>query len=237
MARWHKRYKKRTLPEMPDQRVKVELSIDLREPQWLIDAFKMACDPDLLHIGVFEVGDYFYGKKLGIERKSPTDFVMSIPKVFAQVQELRGAFEIPYLLIDGDFSLLFSTHRHISPRAIIGALTSIKAHYDVNIMFTNQAHIVNTVLSLIEKHTDSTAVPYTPMRPRPTNEDYQVHVLTSLPHVGPATAKDILKRYGSVMNAFRHVEEWAKVPRITAERQREIAKILSEGSDDEAWEL
>jgi ERCC4-type nuclease len=235
MRKSRKRNKKRKSQDV--RKVDFGLSIDIREPQWIIDQLKERCDPEQLRIEMFEVGDYFYGGKIGIERKSATDFILSIPKVFHQVQELKRAFEIPYLLIEGDYSLLFGTRRKMSPKAIVGALCSIKAHYDVNVMFTNQQYLVDTILTLVEKHTDEKAVPYRPLRPQPSTSDYQINILTSLPYVGETTAKLILNEFGSPLNALTNIDRWSKIPRITALRLRKIREVLNEGDPEDTWEV
>lgn len=221
----------------PKCKVDMDISIDLREPQWIIDQFKQICNPDKLRIEPFEVSDYFIGDRIGIERKSVHDFVLSIPKVFSQVQELKDNFAIPYLLLEGDFSLLFGTRRQMSPQAINGALVSVKAHYDVNIMFTNQAMIIHTILAIFEKHTDGKAIPYRPIRPKPSITDHQLHILTSLPRVGEKTARALLEEYETPVNAIRNIDDWSKIKGITPPRARKIKEILYQGEVDDTWEV
>lgn len=224
-------------PSTPKRKVDMDISIDIREPQWIIDQFKQSCNTDRIRIEAFEVGDYFVGDTIGIERKAVHDFVLSIPKVFSQVQELKDNFNIPYLLLEGDFSLLFGTRSQISPNAILGALISVKAHYDVNIMFTNQAMVVQTILALFEKHTDGKAIPYRPIRPKPSITDHQLHILTSLPSVGEKTARELLERFNTPVNAIRNIDDWTKVRGITPQRARKIKEILYQGEPDDTWEV
>ena len=84
-----------------------------------------------------KVGDYIASDRVGIERKTMTDFLGSVmnQRLFRQLNELSANFESPVLILEGNPELLWH-ESGMHPNAIRGALASIAVDHSVPIIWT-----------------------------------------------------------------------------------------------------
>jgi ERCC4-type nuclease len=177
---------------------------------------------------VLEVGDYVVSDRIGIERKSAKDFVSSIidPKrnLFRQISDLARSYEKPILILEGRD--LYTSQ--VNPNSIRGALASIAIDYGVPIIPTEDQNETAAVISLISKREQAEG--HEPKihghKTARTLHEQQEYLISSIPSVGPAVARNLLRFFGSVEKiATASAEELQQVelvgPKI-AHRIREL---------------
>jgi ERCC4-related helicase len=175
-----------------------------------------------------DVGDYVLSDRLAVERKTAEDFVQSIidpeRNLFRQISDLARTYQRPVLILEGRD--LYT--RQMNPASIRGALASIAVDYGVPIIPTENQEETAAVISLLAKrerregrepkqHGHKTA--------RTLNEQ-QEYLISAIPSVGPAVARNLLRHFGSVekvMTASREdLQEVELVGPKIAERIREL---------------
>ena len=178
---------------------------------------------------VLEVGDYIVSDRVGIERKTAEDFVDSLiggeRNLFAQLKDLSRSYERPILILEGRD--LYA--RQVHPNAIRGALASIAVDFGVAIIPTADEDETVSVIAAIarrEQHAGGGAPQAHGKKTHRTLKEQQEYLVSSIPGVGNAMAKNLLRHFGSVERVFAATEEELKVVALvgpkTAERIREL---------------
>ncbi|MBI4018050.1 MAG: DEAD/DEAH box helicase, partial [Candidatus Aenigmarchaeota archaeon] len=91
--------------------------------------------------------DYVLSKEVACERKTGNDFLQSLidGRLFAQVNELKGRYKNPILLIEGEIDL---ENRNIHPNAVRGALAAITIDLGMPVFWTkNQLETAETLFT------------------------------------------------------------------------------------------
>ena len=226
------------------------LKIDTLEADWIL---RWQSNPPLILAGLLianerlDTGDAKVfcadGKTLNIERKTPSDFLSSIPNdhIFDQVarmmQERRDSGELPFLVITGEISRNPQTGNCIIPgsrhgegwnyNAVQGALLSIQEAGVPVIYCAGDMDYADCLMRLAKRN-------HTQMIINPTREIMpltpQERVLCSFDGIGPELAKVILERCGSLGWALDYLcdlEPTApKIPGIAFGRKQVIVKTL-----------
>ena len=178
---------------------------------------------------VLEVGDYIVSDRVGIERKTAEDFVDSLiggeRNLFAQLKDLSRNYERPILILEGRD--LYA--RQVHPNAIRGALASIAVDFGVAIIPTADEDETVSVIAAIarrEQQAGGGAPHAHGKKTHRTLKEQQEYLVSSIPGVGQAVAKNLLRHFGSVERVFAaSAEELETVPLVgpkTAERIREL---------------
>jgi len=166
-----------------------------------------------VEVGELAVGDFIVGNTLGIERKTPSDFLASFAQERLQQQcfELASNFSTAVLLIQGNISdVLFNRFRKFNPNSVTAMLASLTMKTHVVPFFCGPQGVPYMVQWLALKAADDKVVDYTPIRPHATVGDWQVHIISSMPGIGPEKAKALLSHYGTPLRALNAYEEWHK---------------------------
>ncbi|NYT02926.1 MAG: DEAD/DEAH box helicase [Methanosarcinales archaeon] len=177
-----------------------------------------------------EVGDYVLSDRLGIERKTAEDFVSSIVnperELFRQIGDLARSYERPLLILEGQD--LYS--RQVHPNAIRGALSSIAVDFGVPVLPTRDLEETAATIALLARREQqpggSGEIKAHGRKTARTLKEQQEYLITAIPSVGPAVARNLLRHFGSVEAVMKaSYEELMEVdlvgPRI-AERIREL---------------
>lgn len=175
-----------------------------------------------------EVGDYVISDRLAVERKTAEDFSSSIidpeRNLFRQVRDLASTYEKPVLILEGRD--LYK--RQISQASIRGALASIAVDYGIPIIPTvdrNETAQVLAVLAAREQKEGREPKMHGHKTAR-TLKEQQEYLVSAVPSVGPAVARNLLRHFGSVEKVFsaskEELEEVELVGKKTAERIREL---------------
>lgn len=187
--------------------------IDIHEQQAHIDRFREMLDGDwTVKVRGYEVSDYHVGNILGIEHKSPPDFVGSIKKgrLFQQAYEVHEHFATAYIVVSGSLNDVFRARRGLGENSITAAVASLCGRYDVPVLFTGDdgREFYNIIAGIIDKKFDNKTIQYQPVRKAPSEDDVQRNLIKSLPGIGHERAGVILSAYGSPWKAFKNIEEW-----------------------------
>ncbi|HOO55140.1 MAG TPA: ERCC4 domain-containing protein, partial [Methanothrix sp.] len=178
---------------------------------------------------VLEVGDYVVSDRVAIERKTANDFIDSLidpgRNLFGQVRDLARTYDRPILILEGRD--LYA--RQVHPNAIRGALASIAVDFGVSIIPTADEEETVSVIAAIarrEQQARGGAPQAHGKKTHRTLKEQQEYLVSSIPGVGNAVAKNLLRHFGSVERVFAATEEELKevdlVGPKTAERIREL---------------
>ncbi|MEM1902860.1 MAG: ERCC4 domain-containing protein [Pyrobaculum sp.] len=167
-----------------------------------------------------EVGDYSAGGFI-FERKSVSDFVNSIidGRLFSQLERLRISEMRPVVIIEGDLWRELQ-HRDVSPNAVLGAQLAI---YTMGVCIIHTADPIHTgsLLCIAAKRGRGGVKTPTVKKSRDI-KTLQISLLASLPGVGPRRAEELLKKYGTPLNAILNYKTWE----IDEKRHRVIKRVL-----------
>jgi ERCC4-type nuclease len=175
-----------------------------------------------------EVGDYVLSERVAIERKTAQDFAASIidpqRNLFRQISDLSRTYAKPILILEGRD--LYT--RQISPSSIQGALASIAVDFGVPIIPTEDQNETASVIALLaarEKKEGREPKVHGHKTAR-TLKEQQEYLISAIPSVGPAVARNLLRHFGSVERIMTAPKEELRQvelvgPKI-AERIREL---------------
>lgn len=178
---------------------------------------------------VLEVGDYVVSDRVAIERKTANDFIDSLidpgRNLFGQIRDLARTYDRPILILEGRD--LYT--RQVHPNAIRGALASIAVDFGVAIIPTSDEDETVSVIAAIarrEQQAGGGAPQAHGKKTHRTLKEQQEYLVSSIPGVGNAVAKNLLRHFGSVERVFAaSAEELKEVELVgpkTAERIREL---------------
>ncbi len=176
-----------------------------------------------------EVGDYVVSDRVGIERKTVEDFLSTLMDgrdLFGQISDLARTFDRPLLIIEGEG--LYTT-RQIHPNSIRGILSSIAVDFGVPIIFSRDEEETASLIAITAKREQTEGKREISLHGKKTSltlKEQQEYIISSLPEIGPAVARNLLLHFGSVeriMNASRdELMEVGLVGPKTADRIREV---------------
>ena len=182
-----------------------------------------------VEIKTMTVGDYQISDDIIIERKTAKDFTDSIvdKRLFKQATLMREEFKKPLIILEGnDFYTGF-----INPNAIRGAMASIAIDFGISIIPTRGPDDTAAMIKRIaikEQKGKSQPIQIRTERKPDNLWEQQQFIVESLPNVGPVTAKNLLKHFGSVkavVNASEDdLQEIEGIGKRTAEN---IHKVLA----------
>jgi|TARA_B100001971_G_scaffold116440_1_gene107101 Fanconi anemia group M protein len=174
--------------------------------------------------------DYILSSRVGVEVKTVDDFVQSIidGRLLQQIKNLRNNFERPLLVIEG-IEDIYSV-RNVHSNAIRGMLAAISVSYGVPILYTKNFRDTAMLLNIIAKREqEETGKDFSlhPQKKALSIKEQQEYIVSSLPGVGSALAKPLLKYFKSVKNVMtaeqKELEKVEKIGKKKAEKIRDIA--------------
>lgn len=184
---------------------------------------------------VLEVGDYVVSDRVCIERKTAQDFVASIidpeRNLFRQISDLARSYDKPLLILEGRD--LYT--RQVNPKSIRGAMVSIAVDYGVPIIPTEDRNETAAVIAILAKREQAEG--HEPKvhgrKTARTLKEQQEYLVSAIPSVGPAVARNLLNHFGSVERIMTASPEELKQvelvgPKI-AERIRELVGGVYKG--------
>ena len=192
------------------------LVVDERERHWHL-RFQIFCKsrfPDWeVNIRTIEIGDYAHSDLIGIEHKSPSDFLGSLQsgKLFDQAHELAGAYQQAFIVVDGVPRQLWSDeYVRQSSDNIFGVLSSLAVRRRTPVLFTgsNDVDFMTQVVKLCAKTQGDGSFTYNPVRRNGSKSEFGKHLIASLPGVGPKRASLILEKYATPLEALQNYNRW-----------------------------
>lgn len=184
-----------------------------------------------IEITTLEVGDYVVSDRVAFERKTVDDIFATLlerRELFSQLMDLAKSYRLPILIIEGEDPFFFSSRR-VHPMAVQGFLNAIALMRIPTLYTLNEAETAQVISMIAAKEQTDKNRPVNlhGKRSRLTQSEAKEYIVSSLPGIGPAAARNLLRHFGSVekvMTAPR--EELMKVERVgskIADRIRELA--------------
>ncbi|MBU3940349.1 MAG: DEAD/DEAH box helicase [Nanoarchaeota archaeon] len=176
--------------------------------------------------------DYILSKRVGVERKTPQDFVDSIidKRLLHQIRDLKQNFDRPLIIIEGEEDLY--SLRRIHPNAIRGMLATIAISYGIPIIRTKNFQDSAALLIAIAKREQVAQEKEFGVRldKKPlTTKEQQEFIIESLPGIGPTLAKSLLKKFKTVKKIINaKPEKLKKIEKLGPKKTEEIQRILDE---------
>ncbi len=204
----------------------VKVIIDNRErnPELIEGLYSRNVDIEFAQL---PAGDYIVSDRIGIERKTESDFSNSIidGRLFDQLDRLRQSFERPVLVIESDANgfTLGESVRHGSIAKIctdgVTIISSRSAEDTANLIY---------FLARREQEEDEHEPRLVGVKRANTMGEWQLMVIGSLPGVGPKIARSMLERFKSIRSvANARPEELMKVSKIGKKKANSIYAILN----------
>jgi Fanconi anemia group M protein len=182
-----------------------EIIIDDREKQSLVPA-------EIMHLDIpvkFEhlpVADYLI-KEIAVERKTISDLKSSIinKRIFLQLKELKQ-YPKHLLLIEGDKNQLFD-NEVLSENALRGFFLAVSLEYQIPLIFTQNEKETALYLSIIAKRKSDKEISIRAKKISLNKAEQVRYILEGFPNIGPAKAKALIEKFGSLKNIFNVSEE------------------------------
>ncbi len=184
-------------------------------------------------IKTLAVGDYIVSDRVGIERKTVSDFESSLMngRMFEQLARLKEAYERPILLIEGsreDFRL--------KQNVVFGAIISMYIDDNLQVLLSEGIDDTADMLLSLAKHEQSGRTRMPSLKGGAhayTDSEYQEYMVGNLPGVGPKLAKALLSHFGSIRNiASSDMEDLLKIDKIGKVKAKRILDILNVDYED-----
>lgn len=159
--------------------------------------------PDLQVVHAeLDCGDYRVEDLLVVERKSATDFVLSIMdgRLFEQAAKMSAGSATSVLLLEGD---PLETRSAIEPASIVGALSALPLFFGVSVLRSSSVSFSAMLISTMARQCKGLGyeIPLRAQKPKGTGLIGQF-LAEGLPGVGPTTARKLLEHFGTPRALF-----------------------------------
>jgi len=170
------------------------------------------------------VADFVCSERVGVERKSASDFLKSLcdGRIFEQAEKMRDSFEKPVIVIEGEVDLNQSN--------ISALIANLLANYDVSIIFVRKPVETAKIVYWLAKKEQEKNVPigFKIFKKPKDIKKIQEFIVASIPGISRKLSKRLLKKFGSVEKVFTASEsELKKVEGIGEKTAKKIRKILT----------
>jgi len=169
--------------------------------------------------------------EVGVERKTVNDFLNSIidRRIIQQLIALKENFSVPLLIIEGEENIY--QIRDFHPNSIRGMLASIAVDFQIPILHSKNYRDTAALITIIAKRLDKPSRSLTLLaKKKPlTLKEQQEFVISSLPGVGPALAKNLLNNFKTIKKIVNAKEDkLQKVDKLGPKKAKEIKRVLEE---------
>ncbi len=175
-----------------------------------------------------EVSDFVCSEKVGIERKTHSDFVSSIidGRIFEQAEKLKNSFERPIIIIEG------YSNREINDNALKGAIAALLTDFGISLVSTKNSLDSAKMIYWIAKREQTEKRVGVRFKVRKKSFDEKIlkeQIVASLPGISNVLSKRLLEHFGTIEKIFcADEEELKKVKGIGKVLAKKIRKILTE---------
>ena len=184
-----------------------------------------------LKLATLPVGDYLVSERVGVERKTVSDFIQSIVdgRLMNQMKELSNNYEKPVLIVEGVESMY--SVRNIHPNAVRGALASCALDFKVSVICAEDAaDTAYTIIALAKREQLDNKKPISLHANKKVFDIFEQrkYVIESLPNISATLAERLLKHFGSVKAVINADEEKLKeIEGIGAVIAKQINDVIS----------
>lgn len=207
----------------------VSVIVDVRERNSTI--LKTLKDRARLELRQLPVGDFIASDRVGIERKTVTDFLSSLidKRLMSQAAELRRTYEIPVLVLEGRDDLY--TQRGIHPNAIRGTLVALAIDLGIHLIPSRDEADTAEIVYAIAKREQLEEERLVAIRGERTPlglADRQRFLVEGLPKVSAVLARRLLAHFGTVERVMtasaKELQEVEGIGKGKAEEMRAVLK-------------
>jgi len=188
-----------------------------------------------VEVGSYKSSDVHSGNGLvGIERKGD-DFLPSVWSglLDKQLWELQDNFKYPFLFLEFDgIKDMITQCVGVSPKVVVGELTSILARHNVTVMFVGDLYVPFACRVIEKFHDGKTAIKrsaYTPIRRKPSTKEVKRAMFEhNFPGLGPRKVDLLLTHFDNSVKKIvdASVEELMEVKGIGKVLAQEIHEVL-----------
>jgi len=177
------------------------------------------------------VADFVVSSSCAVERKTASDFFSSLysGRLFEQAQRLSSSYQIPLLIIEGDFAAEVEEHRN--PKAPLGAIVSLSVTYGLRVIFTRDVEQTAQVLAMVQKHHQIEPRSEIIIQRKPrfhSDTGWQKFIVSSFPRVGPVLAERLLLRFHSVKGIVNaNAAQLAAMQGLPKNTAKELHRIVA----------
>jgi Fanconi anemia group M protein len=206
----------------------VHLRVDRREKGRIIEQLQVL--PFVhLEIADLDCGDYLAAGGLAIERKSATDFILSIVdnSLYERAARLKSRYAHPVYIVEGD---LFTRRFHQKAFDVHAALAYLTVHYSIPVLSSPDSEQSAMLIYLIAAEAEyRLGLPIEMRIEHPaTTTDAQLYFLQGLPGIDGERAEQLLQKLRTIPAVLEASDaEWRTVARLDDQSIADIRALLS----------
>lgn len=174
-----------------------------------------------------ELGDFVIDNNTVIERKSSTDFMLSVmdKKIFGNLAKLKAEFDRIVYIVEGD---IFAPRFHSNPTTLRDALAYMSAVEGVALIPSPDAQMSAELvydMAMYVQHGGDKVVSVRSTRPKDVRSSQQ-YVVESLPGVSAERARELLRTFGNAAKVFAASDNALQAAGLSVDTVARIRKIL-----------
>jgi Fanconi anemia group M protein len=206
----------------------IKIVVDMRESRSKITQMLQAMPEYQIELRDLPCGDYMVRDDFPVERKTATDFILSIQdrRLFQQTAKMKADYGRAAFIIEGD---PLKTRSQMAPDAIIGAMSYLVAIEGAVIMPSTDPTTTAKLIATLARHAQVGLDYEVALRAgKPKELRHQAEFIAQgLPGVGGSVAKILLTHFGSVGALFHaDVAALRQVPGIGEKTAKAIRAAI-----------
>jgi Fanconi anemia group M protein len=178
-----------------------------------------------LEIKSLEVGDYIIGN-FAIERKTSSDFISSMLSKRLQ-EQLKNLEQVKnkMIIIEGNFGI--EKNSNLNPNSLRGQILAILNYHKIPIIFTKDSEETSEYLILLAKQQLKPLEELSLHSRKPSSiKEQKQYLIESFPGIGPKTAKELLKKFGSIKNIINASRE--ELEEIIGKKAENLKELIED---------
>ncbi len=207
---------------------KIRIIVDYREKNSVI-LHNLADKGVLIDLKKLNIADYVLSSEVAVEFKTVKDFVDSLVdlRLLSQVKALKETYSKPLIIVQGGEDI-FSI-RNVHKNAIYGMLITITLNYGIPILFTrNFKDTADLLYQIAKREQESSHKEFEFHHNKPSSlKEQQEYFISALPGIGLLTARELLRKFGSVSQIVNaSIKDLKSVPLIGEKKAEKLKQLF-----------
>ncbi len=207
---------------------KIRIIVDYREKNSVI-LHNLADKGVLIDLKKLNIADYVLSSEVAVEFKTVKDFVDSLVdlRLLSQVKALKETYSKPLIIVQGGEDI-FSI-RNVHKNAIYGMLITITLNYGIPILFTrNFKDTADLLYQIAKREQESSHKEFEFHHNKPSSlKEQQEYFISALPGIGLLTARELLRKFGSVSQIVNaSIKDLKSVPLIGEKKAEKLKRLF-----------